>query len=206
MRLSLRRTARRIPLLTLLIGSTGLAAPLGDWKPVREVEGVTVEARGTASGFNEHRGSAKVCTRLDVLEALVADTERFPEWLPYTRDAELLEASGDEVTYYVRSTTPWPLKDRDMVYRVTRGSDGGDGVHLELVGLPDHEPEHRGVTRMREARGEWWFSEAGDGLMIRYRLFVDPGPVPAFVANGRLASTVGQTLANLASRYPCSQI
>ena len=58
---------------------------------------------------------------------------------------------------------------------------------------------------MHEARGEWRFIDAGDGLMVSYRLFVDPGPVPAFAANGRLASTVGQTLANLARRYPCDQ-
>ena len=193
-------------IVMLLAFPSAVAGSGGDWAPVREVAGITVEARTTSSGFNEHRGSATVCTRLDVLETLVADTDRFPEWLPYTRDAQLLEASGGEFTYYVRTITPWPLKDRDMVYRITRRPAGDDGVHLAVVGLPDHGPKHRGVTRMREASGEWQFNESGDALTVSYRLFVDPGPVPVPVANGRLASAVGQTLANLVSRYPCTQI
>ena len=43
-----------------------------------------------------------VCTQLPVLEAFVADTERFSEWLPYTRHAELLEQADDHLIYYVR--------------------------------------------------------------------------------------------------------
>jgi hypothetical protein len=170
------------------------------------VGGVTVEARPTASGFDEHRGTAEVCTDLSALEALISDTERFPEWLPYTRQAELLETSDRQFTYYVRTTTPWPLKDRDMVYRITRQSDSATTVHLDVVGLPDYEPKRRGATRIREASGRWEFIDTGAGLTVSYQLFVDPGPVPAFAANGRLASAVGETLANLADRFPCTQI
>jgi hypothetical protein len=189
----------------LLAGLAAGAVCADDWSPVRKVDGITVEARSTASGFDEHRGSARVCTQLPELETLVADTDRFSEWLPYTRDAQLLEASETQFIYYVRSSTPWPMKDRDMVYRVTRQPDSDEGLSLQLVGLPDYEPAHEGATRIREASGQWRFTQTEDGLMVTYQLFVDPGPVPAFMANGRLASAVGKTLANLANRYPCAQ-
>jgi hypothetical protein len=193
-------------LLGILASMTAVGASDGEWTPVRNVGGVTVEARPTASGFDEHRGTADVCTDLSALEALVADTERFPEWLPYTRQAELRETTDRQVIYYVRTTTPWPLKDRDMVYRITRQSDSETTVHLNVVGLPDYEPKHRGATRIREASGHWEFVDTGAGLTVSYQLFVDPGPVPAIAANGRLASAVGETLANLADRFPCTQI
>jgi hypothetical protein len=140
-----------------------------------------------------------------VLEAFVADPERFHEWLPYTRHAELLERTDDHLIYYVRSRSPWPLKDRDMVYRISRQADAGQGVTLALVGLPDYAPARSGTAPIKAAAGRWELSESGAGLEVRYQLFVDPGPVPAFAANGRTASSVGKTLANLAALFPCAQ-
>ncbi len=184
------------------------AAPLWaeDWSEVRQVQGVVVEARETESGFNEHRGAVQVCAELPVLEAFVADTSRFSEWLPYTRHAELLERADDHLVYYVRSSTPWPLKDRDMVYRITRMPDTDQGVVLDLVGLPDYQPARKGAAPIQAAAGRWQFVPSEVGLNVSYQLFVDPGSVPPFAANGRMASAVGKTLANLASRFPCAQI
>ena len=175
------------------------------WSEVREIDGVMVEARPTASGFNEHRGAVRVCTELPVLEAFVADPERFHEWLPYTRHAELLERTDEHLIYYVRSRSPWPLKDRDMVYRISRQAGSGQGVILELVGLPDYAPARSGAAPIKAAAGRWQLTESGAGLSVRYQLFVDPGAVPAFAANGRTASSVGKTLANLAALFPCAQ-
>ncbi len=189
--------------LALLVAAVPSGA--SDWSAVRQVEGVTVEARATDTGFNEHRAAVRVCADLSVLEAFVSDTDRFTEWLPYTRDAELLESTADYQIYYVRTSTPWPMKDRDMVYRISRQPDAGEGVVLTLVGLPDYAIDHRGTTPLREAQGRWQFVRSGPGLDVRYQLFVNPGPVPAFAANGRMASTVGKTLANLSARFPCTQ-
>ncbi len=176
-----------------------------DWSSVRQVDGVTVEARSTESGFNEHRGAVRVCTDLGVLEAFVADTDRFSEWLPYTRDAELLESSDHHYVYYVRSSTPWPMKDRDMVYRISRQPGPEREVTLDLVGLPDYQFARSGATRIREAAGRWRFVQSDRGLDVSYQLFVHPGSVPAFAANRRMASAVGKTLANLAAQFPCAQ-
>lgn len=189
-----------------ILATAVIPAWASDWSEVRQIDGVTVEARSTESGFDEHRGEVRVCTDLSVLEAFVADTDRFSEWLPYTRDAELLEASEAHLVYYIRSSTPWPLKDRDMVYQISRQPDSDRGVTLDLVGLPDYQMTRRGVTRIQEAAGRWHFVEQDWGLDVSYQLFVNPGSVPPFAANGRLANAVGKTLANLASRFPCTQI
>lgn len=200
-------------MLILLIGLGLMAAAHASaegWVPVREVEGVAVEARPTDSGYHEHRGEAAVCAEMGALEDFVADTSRFADWIPYTRSARLLDASGSDFVYYVRSTTPWPLKDRDMVYQITRHSETEDGVaegvHLSVLGLPDYHPEEKNVTRIREAAGQWHLLQQDDGIDVSYQLYVHPGSVPAFAANRRLATVVGKTLANLAAQFPCAQI
>jgi hypothetical protein len=176
------------------------------WSEVRLIDGVMVEARQTESGFNEHRGAVRVCTQLSVLEAFVADADRFSEWLPYTRHAELLEQTDDHLIYFVRTSTPWPLKDREMAYRISRQTDITEGVTLDMVGLPDYQPAGKGAVPIQAAAGRWRLIESEAGLDVSYQLFVHPGSVPPFAANGRMATAVGRTLANLASRFPCAQI
>lgn len=181
----------------------GVAADSLDWEPLRTVEGVPVEFRPTDTAFHRHRGRTSVCTDLAALEAFVSDTSRFPEWIPFTRSAHLLDESADVFVFYVRSTTPWPLKDRDMVYQITRLDLGDGGVRLVIAGLPDHPPTFDGVERIREVGGEWLLEPAQEVIRVSYELYVDPGPAPAFFANRRLATVVGRTLASLTARFPC---
>jgi hypothetical protein len=187
---------------TALIGCLpGLLAAA--WSPAANVDGITVESRPTESGINVHRGSTFVCTDLGSLEAFVADTSGFSGWVPYTRSAELLQHTQDGVVYYVRSTTPWPLRDRDMVYRITRQRANESGVRLSLTGLPDYRPEVESVERMRAATGHWLLEPGDARIRVHYQLYLDPGAAPRIVVNRRLARVIGQTLANLSARFPC---
>jgi hypothetical protein len=188
--------------LFVIFAGTCLASE--DWKPVRKVEGVPVESRPTDSGFNVHRGVTSVCANLTALEGFVADTSRFPDWIPFTRSARLLDESDSGYVYYVRSTTPWPLKDRDMVYRIAREKSEDPVVRLVVTGLPDYQPPEKNAERIRVAAGEWRLEPIPGGTRVSYELYVDPGSVPAYFANRRLATVVGQTLANLAAQFPCT--
>lgn len=191
-----------VPLLVIFAAGTCVAS--GDWKPLRSVNGVPVESRSTESGFNAHRGVTSICADLAALEGFVADTSRFRDWIPYTRSARLLDESDAGYIYYVRSKTPWPLKDRDMVYRIARQESEGPVIRLVVTGLPDYQPPEENAERIRVAAGEWRLEPITGGTRVGYELYVDPGSVPAYFANRRLATVVGQTLANLAAQFPCN--
>jgi len=181
------------------------ASAADDWEPVRVVRGVQVDARPMpGSPFAEHRGTVAVCAQLDTLEGYVADTSQFQEWVPDTEEVRVLEHSENSQTYYLRTHTPWPLRSRDMIYRLTREpAADSDEVRIDVTGLPDYLPEQPGAVRMRSASGEWILRKATN-VVVSFRLHVDPGWVPAVFANRRLAGSVGETLANLAERFSCS--
>ena len=195
---------RQLTFSALLLTGLISQAQAAGWTPVRTVDGVAVESRPTESGFDVHRGEASVCTDLDSLEAFVADTSHFGDWVPYTRSVQLLDQSADDLVYYVRSATPWPFKDRDMVYRITWPDSADDGLRLLLTGLPEYHPETENTERIRAAAGEWHLVPVDAGIRVRYQLYVHPGAAPAFMANRRLATVVGRTLANLAAHFPCT--
>ncbi|MGE0623722.1 MAG: hypothetical protein AB7I04_04630 [Pseudomonadales bacterium] len=208
-------TQRLTLLVVLLLTAAGSPADAGSivalpvptpaqtWQPVREFSGVPVEARPTDSGFDVHRARVQVCTDLGTLEDYVVDPTRFVDWVAYTRSARLLEHTEQSAVYYVRSTTPWPLRDRDMIYRIER-TPTADGLTLSLVGLPEYTPPEDNATRIRSAEGEWRLVPSQAGIDVSYELYVDPGRVPRYLANQRLAAAVGETLANLAARFPCN--
>lgn len=172
------------------------------WHRALVVAGVVVEGRPTETGFDAHRAQIHVCTDLTSLAEFVVDPSRFGEWVPFTRSARMLEKSEDSAVYYVRSTTPWPLNDTDMIYRIAR-SPAPDGLRLSLAGLPDYSPPNDGVARIRSAAGEWRLVPDDQGIDVSYELYMDPGSVPRFLANRRLAKAVGKTLANLSAHFSC---
>ena len=179
------------------------AAEQSRWQPTATVRGIDVEAKPTPSGFHATRGHATVCAGLEDLERYMSDPARFPEWIPYAEEARLLEQSADvQVYYYMRTATPWPMKSRDMIYRVEREADG-PAVRFSLTGVPDYLPPERGAVRMRAADGIWILEPRDERIQVRLQLQMDPGSVPQRFANQRMVATVGGALANLAETFPC---
>lgn len=192
--------------LALLGGGVPAGAETAPWKAAREVDGVAVESRPAPTGFDEFRGRVRVCTDLDGLQQFVGDPTRFSEWIPFTDRAHALpgEAGSDVERYYLRSTTPWPLRPRDLVYRLEREPAGTDGVlRIRLTGLPDAVPPSEDAVRMDGAEGQWTLRPDTGGIDVALQLAVDPGRVPAMFANRRMGITVGRMLANLRERFTC---
>ena len=188
-------------MIAFLLAGSGSAAE--DWSPAKTVEGILIESRPTESGFDVHRGTTTVCTDIESLERFVADTSRFQEWIPYTRSAKLLDRTAVDFVYYVRTTTPWPFKDRDMIYRISRQEADDESLRLIVTGQPDYQPLADNAERIQAATGEWYLIPAAGGITVSYELYVHPGAVPRSLANRRLATAVGLTLANLAAAFPC---
>lgn len=176
-----------------------------DWVPARMIDGVQVEAQATPSGINNHRAEVFVCTELTTLKTFITDISRFHEWIPDLEEVELIDGSASSITFYMKSRVPWPLKPRDMVYRLADVAQSGDSdeLRISMTGLPDFLPVTNDAYRMPEAAGEWRITRQGPRIRVVYQLYLDPGPAPKFMANRRLAAAMGKTLANLAAHFAC---
>jgi len=193
-------------ILFMLLGV--LAAPLGaasgeDWHPAGVFRGVTVEASDGRFGFDAHRASVTVCTSLPEVSEFIADVDNFDRWVAFTEEARLLHRDDERTLYYHKSGAPWPLRDRDMIYELVPRLDADGILHVAMTGVPDYLPPERGVVRMAAVVGEWLFVPAPGEVRVRLTVDADVGAVAKFLANRRLAATVGYTLANLADRFPC---
>ena len=185
----------------------GPATPAGSepWKRVAFVEGVEVLALPTRSGFDLHRARVPVCTDLETAATFTEDADHFEDWVAYTLEARLLERSDERVLYYLKNSAPWPVRPRDMIYELSPRFDDSGALHISMLGLPEHLPEEPGVVRMDSVEGEWLFVPEAAEVSVQLTIHVQPGRrVPKFLANRRLAQSVGRTLAGLARNFPCA--
>jgi hypothetical protein len=132
------------------------------------------------------------------VRAVVADVERYPEFMPYVKGSRVLarDPGGDVIVYQRLSFGGLRLLgvgDRDYVIRINEqilSSAAGQLVYRRRWTLADAAtapPPEPSVIRLAVDRGLWELSAADpSGLRTRavYCLFTDPGgSLPAWVAN-----------------------
>ena len=164
--------------------------------------GVEVDTRSIpGSAYPQVRASGTVCATLPQLVAFVEDAARFESWIPDTEAARLLaRPTPRSQIYYIRTSMPWPVKHRDMIYRLTEAPNAStpNEVSVLMDGLPEYLPENDGVVRMRSAAGRWDFRESGGRTRITLVIHIEPGgKIPGWIANGRIVGTPRMMLLKL---------
>lgn len=157
------------------------------------------------SGYAQVRASASVCATLPELVAFVEDVARFDTWIPDTEDARLLaRPSPTSQIYYIRTSMPWPVKHRDMVYRLTEVADPSvpRAISVVMDGLPRYLPEYNGVVRMDSVEGRWDFHEGAGRTRISLHLHIEPGgKIPVWLATRRIVGAPRSMLGNIARQF-----
>lgn len=183
--------------------ATGYAADAVEWSAVYRSAGVQVDATETETGFDRHRGSVVLCGTLDEIAAFATEVDDYPQWVSYTLESRSLEHTAERTVFYMKSSSPWPMRPRDMIYELVADPVDGGVMRVVMTGLPEALPPEPGAVRMRSVEGEWLFITDGAELKVQLTLHVVPGRVPRIFANRRFARMVGDTLAAMADRFPC---
>lgn len=197
------RERRRGALLALMIlaAAPARSAPESPWSLVRERDGIVVHTRPVeGSGIQEFRGVALVSASVEAIRAVLRDVDRFEEWFPDTSEARLLAREGDVAYQYLVRDAPWPVSDRDTVFRSETRLDPSTGrVSIRLTVAPDRHPLQPERVRVRRAEGLWLLEPvAPERTRVTFQLHLEPGGgVPQWLINAQVVDTPFEALANL---------
>ncbi len=152
-----------------------------------------------------YRADGRVCAAQEDLFALFRNVDDFATWLPRTIAAERLEGDDFSQIIYVVSAAPWPMRPRDMAYRIDLGigADGGSAT-VTVEGLPEHVPPRKGRARMKGAAGLWHITLKENRADLSFMLHLDLGRIPAVFSARSVHHAVRDALANLQARFPCA--
>jgi hypothetical protein len=172
-------------------------------------DGIDVYVRPVPdSPYTEARVVTSVCAPIPALAAVLTDVSRFDQWVPDTEAARQLAAPAPfERIYYIRTDMPWPIKDRDMIYRVASSADPNtaNALTVTLEGLPDYLPPYDGVVRMVGVHGRWQLARVGDRTHIELEMRIEPGGgVPAWLARRRIIGTPTKMVQNIGRLFAAS--
>jgi len=171
------------------------------WKLQKDLEGVQVFTREVEnSPILELRGEIEVDAHVERAVSLYEQTERMTEWFHRSKEVKLLKAiSAEEMLIYFAADLPWPLADRDGVYRRAKFVDSASkSVTYRLHGEKDVYPKHKDRVRVNYLDGEWRFTpRPGGRTAISYRMHTEAGGyIPAGVVNRFTVSLPFKTLLN----------
>lgn len=111
---------RHACVLAFFSSITAVGASEGQWQEVSHDGGVVVYRREVKdSPVMAYRAEAMIDAPIARVMAIVKDTPSRSKWADRVQHAELVrELSPCERIEYMQADAPWPVKDRDVVYRV----------------------------------------------------------------------------------------
>jgi Polyketide cyclase / dehydrase and lipid transport len=193
----------------ILLLSARASSPAADWERVQTGGGVAIDSRGaTGSAIKELRAIGSIGAPPHVVRAVLADVERYPEFMPYVKISRVVGRDGAGVLVYQRLSFGvlrlLGLSDRDytlrIVERISPATDGRVTYKRTWTAVDGHgPPPQASVVRLSTNRGFWEMRPADRDdtrTTAVYCLFTDPGgSLPAWVINEANTSGVPKVFA-----------
>ena len=188
---------RRVTVLVVITMAALLSsssAQATQWEPVSRDEVVEVEARPRpGSAIRQLRARGVMPAAPHVVNAVLAAVDRYPEFMPYVKEARILGVDGATTSVYQRLAFGLVgLSDRDYVIDITQSVETdrqGRPIYGRrwLVGDSARVPERPSTVRLSVNRGYWRLTPDESGptaTRATYCLFTDPGgALPTFIVN-----------------------
>ncbi len=157
------------------------------WQLKRDREGIVVYTRKVSgSSILEYKATVTVHAPIEKVIALFEDDQKLPQWYYQCVKFERLqdEGPGQKIFYFVIHL-PWPVSERDSIFRRVKFSDAHGVVSYTLSALPEKLPFQKGKIRVLYLKSLWRFTPLADGRTeIYFQQHSDPGGViPAFIIN-----------------------
>lgn len=193
---------RTIVLFLFIALTPALLLGQEEWKSRQDKSGIVIQTRSSDySEFDEFKAVTLINQSLDAFVAVILDIDRIPDWMHSVEHSRLLERTGDTLqVYYTEASVPFPLKNRDGIYRNRLTWDPAEQTLLVAIEiLPDYLEKKDKLVRISQGRGFWKARVIGPKLLeLTFQMQVDPGgSIPTWLANMFVVDTPFETLVKL---------
>lgn len=189
----------------LVVASMGALAHASEddgFRVVASKRGITVSVRDEPGrGLPSFRGQGTI--EGDVLYVLsaVLDTEGALAWAEGTDQMSMLQELGPrQHLIYSHTSTPWPVKDRDMIMkRKVEVVEPGEAFRLRLDCVKEGKKPIKGCIRIHDCSSEFMLRKVdAEHTSIDYQVRIDPkGILPKWFVAWSVRRVPFDTLVNL---------
>lgn len=185
------------PLLLLVIDLNAQ-----DWKLKRSEEGIKVYTKpNPSSGFESFKAVMELDAPASDMVYFLKHIDKHPEAFPDTRELKILARPNDSTQIqYSLTDAPWPVSDRDGIYRLVFHTNRKTGVTTSKgVAIPDYLPPKDDVVRIQQSTSYWIITPKGpDKCELQYIVHAEPGGnIPEWLANSAAVDVPYDTFINI---------
>lgn len=174
--------------VVLIIGSFALLS-FGfygeNWEFQKEKDGVRVyTAKKEGSNYKKCKAIGSMKVKLDDLYDYLRNPLNYKKFSNKIESIKVIKTTEKAVLYYIKVNMPWPVYNRDGVYKLETVKKTEDAFIFKGHAEPDLVPEQPGYIRVQKATNYYNVKTNGDKIDVHYEGFSDPnGSVPAWVVN-----------------------
>ncbi|KDP89005.1 START domain-containing protein [Cupriavidus basilensis] len=197
-------STKRFAFSIALLAGLALAQPSfaqDNWSLAKDAEGIKVYLRNVeGSPLREFRGEVQLNNTPEQVAGVLRDADAFRKWMPDVAASELLKATDTEQFHYLDNKAPWPVSNRDGVYRFSYSRAGDGAITIRVEAVPRYLPPRDGKVRVPQANGQWKLVPNAEGVSVTYQMHASPGgAIPDWLANQTVVDTPFGTLKALRS-------
>ncbi|NLN74643.1 MAG: START domain-containing protein [Bacteroidales bacterium] len=172
------------------------------WKFEFDKNGIKVWTRKTdISKFKEFKSEAIIKSNIGSILYVFDDVDNFTNWVYNCTKAKLVKKESPfRGVVYVELKMPWPVTNRDMVYRyVMTQNKRTKVVTVTFTSIIDNSIPTNGNVRMTDAKSTYVLTPLdANRVKIEFYSLADPaGSIPKSIVNMFIRDTPYQTLLKL---------
>lgn len=198
---------RYVIALSTLLGAQAFAT---DWQVVKQKNNIVIAEQNHANGFVKIKASTSLTSCIHAFEQLLHNTDNAPNWLAHVQSVVVLATPSNHENYvHTQFSSPWPVRDRDMVtYSITDKSNPMR-MQIGIRSASDYIAPLSGVERIEFVEASWVVEQKGQTLVIEHQAIADPGGnIPKWLANSMARKSAYQTflaMRNELANISCSK-
>ena len=172
-----------------------------DWVKETDRKGIVVYLRSVPeSQIKEFRAEVKVKVPIKKIIPVLLDFRSYPKWIYATTGTYLIDSKNNkDYIYYTVVKCPEPVKDRDLVIKMTIEELSDNKCVIKTTTLPKFIGEKPNRIRVKDFYGTWELTKISDTeTLIMNQCYTDPaGKVPDWLINMMISTGPYETLENL---------
>lgn len=157
------------------------------WQEVRTEAGIQLyTASVSGTDIKKVKAVVEVGVSLDALQLFLNKVAHYPLWVPYLKEARILEKSSeDDLLAYNFFDAPWPARDRDFVYRIQITRELGQVLYVMQSQESDLMPVQKSATRAVLIESRYVLTPLNEhSTRLEMTFHADPkGKLPMWIVN-----------------------
>ncbi len=170
-----------------------------NWQLAKDKDGIAIWTRNFQdSSYKEYKAVTYIITSMDAVVHELLDAPKYVENCIAGVSHLIATNPGIEYLFYAKNKLPWPLRDRDVISRLTMGQQSENSIRLNIKAAPKELPTINKTLRIKELEGYWLLEREGDKIKVTQQLYFNPeGNLPPFVTNSLLVKGPFNTFSEL---------